>query len=155
MCKHCECSVEHICLRCRDEIDNIENWDEPLIFENAFCFNRNPSSQRCSCVYENEDDWDTRALIECEYCINKRQKKIQEEKDKRIINKRINFERKRHKKCLKIKFMKLLKDNKAKIDKNATMKNLVNGMMNIFKHSSDWSTFEQILIDTNIDNLIF
>ena len=33
------------------------------------------------------------------------------------------------------------------------MKNLVNGMMNIFKNSSDWSTFEQILNDNNIDNL--
>ena len=92
-------------------------------------------------------------MIECEYCINKRKKQIQEEKEKRIMNKRINSEKKRNKKCLKIKFMKLFKDNKAKIDKNATMKNLVNGMMNIFKNSSDWSTFEQILIDNNIDNL--
>ena len=110
------------------------------------------NNNRCICVYENNDDWDEPPTIECQFCINRRIN-IKPQDTPIQIKKRINYEKRRNRKILKIKLLRLIKETNDKIDKNTSMKKLAFGMQKVFKHPMDWITFAQILVDNKITNL--
>ena len=59
------------------------------------------NNNRCICVYENNDDWDEPPTIECQFCINRRNYIIIQDTPIQI-KKRINYEKRRNRKSLKI-----------------------------------------------------